>query len=256
MGKDYCDICGNKIGFLSKNKLKNGIICFECIKDYDKNIRVFSDLFTVEQIKQSKNGKLELLPPIKFQCNPVGILIVDRMTKVIYMEALFVKMTDVVPFESVKGYSYVEDEKSYGVGHVIGKVAVGKLLFGNVGAIIGSVVGLNPKRLVKKIVVEIYYEVNGVAKTFDVNIYKGKPVKITSLEYSTGLSNAKLLMAQLDLLISKKEAEVISISNEETAGVGKPISNADEIRKYKELFDDGIISEEEYIKKKQDLLGF
>ena len=135
MGKDYCDICGSKLSFLTRNKLKDGYICYDCIKDYDRNIVIFSNLFTVDQIKQNKSNLLELLPPIKFQCNPIGMLIIDRMEKVIFMEALMLKTTDIVPFNSIQGYSYVEDEKSYGVGHILGTATVGKILLGNVGAV-------------------------------------------------------------------------------------------------------------------------
>lgn len=251
MAKQNCDICGKPIGFLSKYKLKDGLGCYDCLKGFDKNVMTFSDYYTKEQVKKGLSGELELVPPIKIQCNPIGMLIIDRVNRLVFMEALFTKLTDVVPFESVRGYIYSEDEKSYGVGHVIGTAAVGGMLFGGAGAVVGSVIGANPKRLVKTVTVQITYEIDGVCKLFDVNLYKGKPVKVSDIEYKTALEKANTLMAQLDLLIDTTKAETAVSVNQEV----NTLSAADEIRKYKALWDDGIISEEEFNLKKKELLG-
>lgn len=51
-----------------------------------------------------------------------------------------------------------------------------------------------------------------------------------------------------------KKAINIARSNINTGEKNFTISNADEIRKYKQLYDDGIITQEEFEKKKQELL--
>ena len=62
---------------------------------------------------------------------------------------------------------------------------------------------------------------------------------------------AKSLMGQLDLLIKKT-----SLSTDEQENVPvQMVSNADEIRKYKELLDEGIITQDEFMIKKKELLG-
>lgn len=56
-------------------------------------------------------------------------------------------------------------------------------------------------------------------------------------------------------LVNKMKAEIEQLKNRaQSPGTIQP-SAADEIRKYKQLFDDGIISEEEFNAKKKELLG-
>lgn len=38
--------------------------------------------------------------------------------------------------------------------------------------------------------------------------------------------------------------------------ISQPVSDAEELKKFKELFDSGVITEEEYNKKKSQILGF
>ena len=48
----------------------------------------------------------------------------------------------------------------------------------------------------------------------------------------------------------------LKFENSETTNVQvNNVSSADEIRKYKSLYDDGIITEEEFLNKKKQLLG-
>ncbi|HYF83339.1 MAG TPA: DUF4429 domain-containing protein [Clostridia bacterium] len=53
----------------------------------------------------------------------------------------------------------------------------------------------------------------------------------------------------------KDKIEELKTSLNKTGTVINSLSPADEIKKYKELLDDGIITEEEFNKKKKDLLG-
>ena len=51
-----------------------------------------------------------------------------------------------------------------------------------------------------------------------------------------------------------KKAINVARNNTNTSERNFTTSNADEIRKYKQLYDDGIITQEEFEKKKQELL--
>lgn len=201
MAKKKCDICGNEVGFLSKCILKDGIGCSDCLRKLEKEFFFNSESFSLEQIKNALAGEIQLKEPLKFQCS-TGYLVLDTNNKVLYMQLPFMQTTEEISINSIIGYSYIEDEKQYGVGRILGGAAVGGVLFGGVGAVVGSVMGANPKRLIKNMAVEITYEKNDEAKIFVVNIYKGKPLKVSSLEYKGNLENAKKLMRQLDLLIS------------------------------------------------------
>lgn len=251
MAKKKCDICGAMVGMLSQRKLRDGMVCYDCMEKLGKKFtEPWTDSFSVEQISKAIAGEIELVPPQVYQCTD-GVLIIDLLNNVMYMSLLLGRRNDEIPIDSIIGYTYVEDDKKYGVGHIIGTAAVGGILFGGVGAVVGSVIGSNPKRKITHMEVEITYEKDGICELYHAKIYKGKPIKAGGYDYNNYLDTAKSLMGQLDLLIKK--------TSPETDGQEKPscqmISNADEIKKYKELYDEGIITQEEFMIKKKELLG-
>lgn len=252
MAKKKCGICGTDIGLGDQHKLKDGAACQECMKKIGMKNEFWTLSFTVGQIAQAVAGEFELARPQVFPCQK-SAFVVDSMNKVMYkgVPLLYVMLTDEIPIESVVGYTYVEDDKKYGVGHVVGTAAVGGMLFGGVGAVVGSVIGSNPKRKITHIGVEITYETGGRCELVQANIYKGSPIKASGFIYNGYLETAKLLMGQIDLLM-KKAATVAEQQRDVTV---RTVSNADEIRKYKELLDEGIITQEEFAVKKKELLG-
>lgn len=249
MSKKICDICGKEVGFLSQRKLKDGIVCSDCMQKLGKDFSIYSESFSKEQIRKGISGELELIPPVKCQCTN-GVLVIDSTNRVLYMSLPLMQKSEEISLDAVVGYTYNEDEKQYGVGHTVGGAVVGGLLFSGVGAVIGSVIGANPGRKIKKISIDITYEVNGQCKLFTACLYNGKPIKPSGLEYKSCMQNAKIVMGQLDMLLKKKET-----AQTETVNIASNVSAADEIRKFKSLLDDGIITEGEFTKKKNQLLG-
>ena len=252
MAKRECDICGNKMGMLSQNKVKDGMICSDCIKKLGKDFGIRLESFRVEQIQKAISGEISLIPPAEFQCTD-GVLVIDATNRTMYKSLPLFQKSEEIPLDWIVGYSYVEDEKEYGVGHVLGNAAVGGMLFGGAGAVIGSVIGANPRRKISYIGVDITFEVAGQCEIFKASMYKGKPIKASGMMYESYLETAKKLMGELDMLI-KKSSETGSNSNVSEVQT-ETISAADEIRKFKGLLDDGIITQEEFDAKKKELLG-
>lgn len=248
MAKKVCDICGSEIGFLSQCRLKDGVACFDCMSKLGKQFSSYPDSFSKEQVKKGIAGEIELIAPVTCQCTN-GVLVIDSTNKVLYQTLVLLQKTDDIPLDAIVGYTYNEDDKQYGVGRTLGGAVIGGLLFSGVGAVIGSVIGANPKRRIKKISIDITYEINGQCQIFTACLYKGKPLKPSGLEYNSYVKNAKIVMGQLDMLLEKKEN-----AQSETVKTVSDISAADEIRKFKALLDDGIITEEEFAKKKNQLL--
>ena len=248
MAKKICDICGNKVGIISQYKLKDGIICFDCKEKMGKGFSVGLETITVEQAKKAQTGEMELIPPREYGLT-TGTLVIDSTNRAMYVRLPLFQRTEEIPMDSVVGYSYIEDEKEYGVGHVLGGAAIGGLIFGGAGAVIGSVIGSNPKRKISYIGLDVTYELSGHSELFKIKLYKGKPIKVSSFEYNDCMEKAKAIMGELDMLIQKNPMA-------ETDGKdGSVASAADEIRKFKGLLDDGIISQEEFEAKKKELLG-
>ena len=74
------------------------------------------------------------------------------------------------------------------------------MLFGGAGAVVGSVIGANPKRK-KYVVVDSSfnsYEVDNPIKVYFAVFYKGKPIKVSGSEYKFCLDNAKSFLEELD----------------------------------------------------------
>ena len=249
MSKKICDICGKEVGFLSQRKLKDGIACSECMGKLGKDFSAYSESFSKEQIRKGISGELKLIPPVKCQCTN-GVLVIDSINRVLYMTLPLMQKSEEISLDAVVGYTYNEDDKQYGVGRTLGGAVVGGLLFSGVGAVIGSVIGANPGRKIKKISIDITYEVNGQCKLFTACLYNGKPIKPSGLEYNSFIQNAKIVMGQLDMLLEKKES-----GRKETVNIASHVSVADEIRKFKSLLDDGIITADEFAKKKEQLLA-
>lgn len=248
MAKKICDICGSEIGFLSQCKLKDGVACSDCMRKLGKDFSVYSETFTKEQVKKGIAGEMELIAPVKCQCTN-GVLVIDSTNRILYESLPLFQKTDDIPLNTIVGYTYNEDDKQYGVGRTIGGAVIGGLLFSGVGAVIGSVIGANPKRRIKKISIDITYEISGQCQIFTACLYNGKPLKPSGWEYNSYVENAKIVMGQLDMLLEKKEN-----TQAETVKMVSNVSIADEIRKFKDLLDDGIITEEEFTKKKNQLL--
>ena len=250
MAKKVCDICGNNVGMLSQNKVKDGVVCSDCIRKLGKDFGIRLESFRVEQIQKAISGEISLIPPAEFQRTD-GVLVIDANNRTMYKSLPLFQKSEEIPLDWIVGYSYVEDEKEYGVGHVLGNAAIGGMLFGSAGAVIGSVIGANPRRKISHIGVDITFEAAGQCEVFKASMYKGKPIKASGLIYENYLETAKKLMGELDMLI-KKTSENESDTNEVRT---ETISAADEIRKFKALLDDGIITQEEFEAKKKELLG-
>lgn len=76
------------------------------------------------------------------------------------------------------------------------------------------------------------FRIQGITETFIINIYKER----VATELENSIQEAK------------------SMLNQDNANVIMKTSNADEILKFKKLLDEGIITKEEFEKKKQELL--
>lgn len=84
-------------------------------------------------------------------------------------------------------------------------------------------------------------------------LFKG--VSITAASRKTSfllIENSEKMRSLLYQLLTDKQNRMM---NENVSNVASPTSNADELKKYKELLDSGVISQEEFNSKKKQLLG-
>lgn len=124
--------------------------------------------------------------------------------------------------------------------HGITRAVVGGVLAGPIGALVGAGTGGKEFESVKQLGVMVHLADNSSVKYLIIN----SETKLDSIVGRASMDIYNKLVSKLEWIAKEKEG--VSTNTSE--------SQADEIRKYKELLDDGIITEEEFNKKKQELL--
>lgn len=154
-------------------------------------------------------------------------------------------ISDIVMFK-IEGNRQFVTETSGGGANIAG-AAIGGLLFGGAAAVVGSQVGTEIKATTKEMdnrVVSLYY-------------YLDKRLMVENIRST----NLDATISALRQLIPQKEELIVQLeANKEkqaatTKSINTNISAADELIKFKELLDSGIITQEEFDTKKAQLLG-
>ena len=154
-----------------------------------------------------------------------------------------VKDLQIFDYSDMLDYELLEDGNSVSKGG-IGRAIVGGALFGGVGAIVGGSTGHKRKGTCSKLQVKI--TINSMD---DPVIYLNFIVTETKKDGSVYKQQYALAQEALSALA------IIAQSNAAAAEGRGGISAADEILKFKQLLDSGIITQEEFDLKKKQLLG-
>lgn len=176
----------------------------------------------------------------------------NKRTVAVPKTNLFGAVTGLTTFkyEDVLDFELIQDGKSVIDKGGLGRAAIGGLLFGGSGAIVGTLTG---SRKQTEICTELRVKIT-LNKTENPSVFidfiKGTNVNKGNILYRQLANAAETVMSLLQVITNETFANERILSQEKSA----PVSNADEIRKYKELLDDGIISQEEFDAKKRQLL--
>jgi hypothetical protein len=151
-------------------------------------------------------------------------------------------------YSQIVDFEVAEDGATVANGG-IGRAVVGGILFAGVGAIVGAATRKAKGfcyHLSVKVTVKDYSE-----PAFYITLIDRKTKKSSS-EYSECVKAAQDLASKLQLV-----ANEVSGRPSSGAGQAEPVAAdaADQIRKFKQLLDDGIISQEEFDAKKRQLLN-
>ena len=158
----------------------------------------------------------------------------------VYQPFVIFRYSDIVSFE------LIENGESITKGG-LGSAIIGGALFGSVGTIVGGTIG---KKKTQQEVTE--YRIKIVTKCFHyqeiyINFLATGKVKSGSLLYNSYATAAQKILSLLSLITTECTALPESSANS--------ISAADEIMKFKQLLDGGIITQEEFNEKKKQLLN-
>lgn len=243
-----CPICNNKLGFL-KNEFKDGIrICSKCFNDSGITLSELLERgqknISIEEIKSrinDKNDNQSYFTATKKIGNFVAFD--DNQQKWATLTSITGKVKQIFNYSDIVNFELLEDGNSVATGG-LGRALVGGAIFGGTGAIVGGVTG---KRKTKEVCTSLRLKVtiNDIKNpVVYINFIESKTKK-SGLIYKAIAEQAQECLSVFQLICDKQNSQENS----------NQASTADEIRKFKELFDEGIITKEEFDQKKKELLG-
>lgn len=147
-------------------------------------------------------------------------------------------------YSDILDYDVVEDGGSIAHGRA-GSAAVGGLLFGAAGAIVGA--ALPNKSDATCTSLQIVIHVNDLNNPTIVYSFIESETSRSSYTYDLQSKTAQKVAGMFDYMIAK--------ARESKESAAKAPDAADELRKFKQLLDDGVITSEDFENKKKQLLG-
>jgi ribosomal protein L37AE/L43A len=250
--KATCANCNKEIGLNRFQIANKEWICPECFKKCGFNMTTPINKMSVSDIKyaisaQQKNAeKLIAFKPtkkfgafIEFDENQKTWLIPDGFLGTKKNPKIY-NYSDIVDFE------LLEDGESITKGG-LGRAITGGLLFGGIGAVVGGITGgKRSKSICNSLKIKI--TVNDMRSPVVYINLLATATKKDSFTYKSIYKSAQEILSTLQLICNSPKVP------EENSNV-HPKSNADEILKFKNLLDQGIITQEEFDLKKKQLLG-
>lgn len=259
--KKKCPICGRDItGILNMQIKDKKAICKDCRKliSMDLNLIPIQTVEDIQEHLEYRKLNAEKLKDFKITREieiSNGIMLkksyfrIDENNKMWY----YVEENDINPplftYDSLIKYEIIEDGDSITKGGLGGAV-VGGTLFGGTGAIVGSNIASKTNYSVIKVLKIKIMLNNKYHSTIEINILpQGESCKANSFSYNMYKKTISDITVLLDKILyeNNKRHENIQIQNS--------LSSADEILKYKNLLDAGIISVEEFENAKEKLLN-
>ncbi|MBO0423813.1 SHOCT domain-containing protein [Enterococcus plantarum] len=189
--------------------------------------------------KKALNSDLKLFDPDK----KIGKYIwIDNINKLLMISTKnMMKPKYLLRFDNIIGYAVYQDDKEVTKKSGLGRAAVGGLLFGGTGAVVGALTGSETtKSYVKNLwlVLELDGK-NTESKKAMIPFIVMSKTDISSQLFKAYARDLESCMSALDGILSLNASS----------------GNFDTLRKMKQLLDDGIITPAEFEIKKKELLN-
>lgn len=244
MAAKYCVYCKKDLGMFSlKTSISDGFVCASCLlKGGIQNLDNPAN-YNTESITQLINNRINLVDNFKPTKKVAEFLKIDENNK------SFKIGNNIFSYQNLIDFELIEDGETITKGG-LGRAVAGGLLFGGVGAVVGGVTGGKKTKGVctsLKIKVTLY---NAHCDCVYIPIISTQTKK-SGFMYKTLKESADNCVAALQIILNEVQTQKNSATVLNTA----QLSAADEILKFKNLLDQGIISQAEFDKKKSELLG-
>ena len=197
--------------------------------------------YSCESIKSMLESRIPMVNSFKATKSIGSLMFIDEINK------CFKIGNDIFDYANLLSYELLEDGQTITKGG-LGRAVAGGLLFGGVGAIVGGVTGgKKTKGVCTSMKIRITLK-NAHTDTVYITLINTE-TKTNGFIYKTMQSSAQLCISALDIIADQNSTEEMSNLESET------VSSADEILKFKNLLDAGIITQEEFEAKKKQHLG-
>lgn len=251
---ENCSICGQTVKG-KRLRVSDGVICSSCIELCSKEIDTLSFISQagsctvsdfrshIEFMKNENKSREQIFKESSCVDDHIKV---DFENKLFYFPEFGLRSPLFYLFSDLVNYELVEDGSTLLTGG-FGSAAVGGILLGPAGMITGSILGKKHKDVTKSLYITI--TLNNPLLSFKKIDFIKSEVKKGSITYKLKKKAAENLISVLDRICRSAEPTVSYVQPQIN------ISAADEIKKFKELLDAGIITEEEFNAKKKQLLN-
>lgn len=252
MAKLYCPNCGNVVSGKKTITIKSGALCESCSCGVMGSPAILNTL-SLEDIRENKRywyDHKELLreysPTRSFLFEQKGFQKKEyTLDENLRKWCIDINGSDVlIGFDELISFELVVNDTVQQTGG-LGTAVAGGLLFGAPGAIAGGIVGKKAEKKITHMSIRVVLDhpyFNEVYYPF----ISGGAVDAGSAFMTFIRRHASTVMSYLEYINSKKNTDILKSEN--------TISIVDEIRKYKNLLDEGIITQDEFDRKKSQLL--
>lgn len=209
----------------------------QTIVDSEKFYNLLSEkLKNKEELPSDTNENSE-----KFAIEKIMNITIDRNNNLISRKkSVFSSEIETQKLTDIKDYKVDQQDDSKEKHHRITRAVTGSFLLGPAGAIVGGLTGGKTVKYINNLSVDIIFNDNTVWT-----------VKFITYKTKTDSMVCKGILEKFKKLCNTLE-QFIDDNNQSTPTT---TSAADEIRKYKSLLDDGIITQDEFDTKKKELLS-
>lgn len=252
--KDKCAICEKPLSVFNRKKLADGNACVSCAvykANYSGDDLRTLNARTIEQVKnrikrvEENFGALAGFVATKKVGN---FLFLDENKRQWLVPGSFggTKKSWVFTFSDIKEFELLENGGSVSSGG-LGRAVAGGILLGGVGAVVGGLSG-GRSSVVNNLQIKITTKDIDRPATYIKFISGGASYKTNSFTYRQLFKKAQDVMSTLSVIVNGEQelatAEKSAVSNDAVK----------ELREYKQLLDEGIITQVEFDTKKKMLL--
>ncbi|WZY01570.1 SHOCT domain-containing protein [Bacillus sp. FSL W7-1360] len=252
--KADCAICSKQVGLLRFQIANKEWVCPECFKKCGFTAMTPIKKMTASQVQavlQEKEKSSNALKTFVATKKIGSYLEIDENKKQWLIPDGFFggkKKPKIYNFTDVIDFELLEDGSSITKGG-LGRAVAGGILFGGVGAVVGGVTGSKKSKATCDSL-KIRITLNSIATpTTYINFIK-TPTKKSSFVYKTDFTLAQECLSVLQVMCSESSGQDHSLPDSKSG-----TSEADEILKFKQLLDNGVITQEEFEMKKKQILG-